>query len=185
MEHGAKTLLYIQIIMNEQLSLTDWLAQKPLPEEIRYNEDGSSYIPVEFIKPKLNYLSPNWSTTNFKHSFYTASDGRLWCSASVELSVQIRIVNNYTYSTYPTVEKYNISNRIISGSATFDVQKYYPNTNWGQTALSLCIVAAAKELGDFFGKSLNKEMLTMPNIIDGKKGNKTDKLANTIKNLGK
>jgi hypothetical protein len=172
--------------MNEQLSLTDWLAQKPLPEEVKFNEDGSSYIPVEYIKPKLNYLSPNWSSTNFKHNFYNTPDGKLWCSASIELHigymVDLRTDEGKSLAVAPLLQ--NVS-RTLSGAATFDVQKYYPNTNWGQTALSLSIVAAAKELGDFFGKSLNKEMLTVPTVIEGKKDKKSDKLANTIKNLGK
>lgn len=169
--------------MNEQLSLADWLAQKPLPEEIKFNEDQSAYIPIEFIKVKLDYLSPNWSTSNFKHSFYNAPDGRLWCSASVELKIVYKYKNNLPAQCFPPNMHYNEVSRTLSGSATFDVQKYYPNTNWGQTALSLSIVAAAKELGDFFGKSLNKEMLTMPTVSNGKKEKIDNKLANTIKNL--
>lgn len=171
--------------MNEQFSLTDWLAQKPLPEEIKFNDDGSSYIPIEFIKPKLDYLSTIWSTVNFKHTFYNSPDGKLWCSASVELHLTMfrfqatsKTIGGGDF-VYESVKE----QRILSGSATFDVQKYYPNTNWGQTALSLCIVAAAKELGIFFGKELNKEMLTMPTVSNGKKDKKVNKLTRTINQL--
>ena len=169
--------------MNEQLSLTDWLAQKPLPEEIKFNDDGSSYIPIEFIKPKLDYLSPIWSTVNFKHTFYNSQDGRLWCYASVELSIEYTEFIKKVTDQIGAIDIHFKSKRTLSGSATFDVQKYYPNTNWGQTALSLCIVAAAKELGIFFGKELNKEMLTIPTVSNGKKDKKLDKLTRTINQL--
>lgn len=169
--------------MNTELNLKDWLAQKPLPEEIKFNDDGSSYIPIEFIKPKLDYLYNNWSTTNFKHTFYNTPDGKYWCSASIELSIgykfDLRTENGCKFIP-PQLQSIV---RTISGSSTFDVQKYYPNTNWGQTALSLCIVAAAKELGDFFGKSLNKEMLTIPINSNSKQNKKLNKLTATINKL--
>lgn len=170
----------------EQLSLKEWLAQQPLPEEIRYNDDGSAYLAIEVVKPKLDYLSPTWSTSNFQHHFTQMpvfKDGEpngitLWASASVELSITYKVDirteegKNYIPPTFQTIT------RVISGSATFDVQKYYPNTNWAQTALSLCIVAAAKELGTFFGKELNKERLTVPTekVIS----KRSDKITNTI-----
>lgn len=153
--------------MDTQLSLKDWIAQQPLPEEIKFNEDGSVYIPVEFIKPKLSYLSPTWGTTNFIHSpfeidaFDKAGNkiGReLWFTGSAELNIEYE-----EFISLRTTDK--ITKRTLTGSATFNTQKYYPNTNWAAICLSLCIVAAAKELGDFFGKSLNKERLTVPTEI--------------------
>jgi len=140
--------------MNDQLSLQEWLAQEPLPEEIRYNEDGSSYIPIEYIKPKLDYFCPSWTTKNFNHFLFVAPNGNTFCSASVELFIE--------YQEYLDGGQCNLIKRTITGSATFDVQRYYPNLNWGATALSLSIVSAAKELGLFFGKELNKEILTVP-----------------------
>lgn len=170
--------------MGEELSLKDWLNQQPLESELRFNDDGSCYIPIEFIKPKLDYLSPNWGTINFKHNFYNTPDGRFWCSASVELSIEIKTIErDLGLIGFTIVPTKNV--RVLSGSSTFDVQKYYPNTNWGQTALSLCIVAASKELGKFFGKELNKEMLTMPTVSNSKKDyNKNlDKLSKTISKI--
>lgn len=127
----------------QELSLSDWLNQEPLPEEIRYNTDGSMYIPVEFIKIKLDYLDKFWSTENFSH-YLQHVQGRDYCFGSVELIVTF---NEYKKNTDLIGGKSTIVNkRVISGAATFDLQKYQPNENWSATCLSLCIVNAAKEL---------------------------------------
>lgn len=178
--------------MDTTLSLKDWLAQTPLTTEIRYNEDGSIYIPIEFIKPKLDYLSPYWSTANFSHSiteveaFDKAGNkfGKdIIISGSTELIIEYTIFKKDFSSCNGQIKTSHIIKRVLTGSATFYAQKYYPNVNWGQTCLSLCIVAAAKELGPFFGKDLNKETLTMP--TNSKPNKKNDKLLNTIKNINK
>lgn len=159
-----------------QTGSPEWFSQQPDILETRTNEDGSKYIPIEFIKPKLDELCRNWSTKNFTHQFIELpvfdkagnNIGKtLWVSGSIELilSYQFDIrTEEGKKHIEPVMQKIS---RNICGSATFDVQKYFPNTNWGQTCLSLCIVAAAKELGTFFGKELNKEVLTVP--TDNKK----------------
>lgn len=154
-----------------ELTLEQWLSQPLLPEEIRYNEDGSSYIPIEFIKPKLYYLDSNWQTLNFKHHFISSPDGKLICTGSIELSVK--------WTHYSTLGLTNYD-RILTGCATFDVQKYFGNTNWGAICLSLCIVSAAKELGTFFGKDLNKEFLTIPDVLPVKPSKRNDKINKAI-----
>lgn len=177
--------------MDNTLSLSDWLSQQPLLEEIRCNEDFSTYIPIEFIKVKLDYLSPTWSTQKFNHQFIEMpvfdKDGNkmgmtLWVSASIELIISYKIDIRSEEGKKFIPPTFNNVKRILSGATTFDVQKYYPNTSWAQTALSLSIVAAAKELGDFFGKSLNKERLTVP-TVNPKQIKKENKLANTLKSL--
>ncbi len=147
--------------MNEELALKEWLNQEPLPEEIRRNIDGSSYLPIENVKPKLDYLSSSWSTKNFTHFFHKTPDNRMIVSGSVELVIEY-------YEFFDSKFPAKIITRTLSGAATFDVQDYYPNTHYGQTCLSLCIVAAAKELGKFFGRDLNKERLTVPSQVTGK-----------------
>lgn len=169
--------------MNDSLSLSDWLNQQPLDSEIRFNEDQSRYLPIEFVKPKLSYLDPNWSTQNFNHQFIPYGDGKLICSGSVELIIDwIERLDNPVKNTLSAgVSVYQKNKRIITGSATFFVEKYVPNMNFGATCLSLCIVNAAKELGPFFGQDLNKDILTIPTDY-GKKQN--DKLMNTLKKYG-
>ena len=145
--------------MNTELSLQDWLNQEPLPEEIKSNIDGSRYIPIEFIKTKLDYMTGSkWQTVNFSHSFIELPDRTLLCSGSVELIVE---------------------GRTITGSATFDVQRYYPNMNWGAICQSLCIVNSAQNLGKVFGKYLNSHLLTVP-VVAEIKPLKSDKVTNTI-----
>lgn len=157
--------------MNTTLSLADWLAQNPLPEEIRYNEDQSAYIPYEFIEPKLDYLSPTWGTENFNHFLFTTPDGRVLCSGGAELVIE--------YKEHLAGGQCNIVKRRITGGATFDTQRYFPNSHWGAICLSLCTVSAAKKIGRFFGKELNKGSLTVPTISNGIPA-KNDKLKNTI-----
>ncbi len=162
--------------MEESVTLEQWLNQPPLPEEIRYSEDGSSYIPIEFIKPKLYHLDSKWQTINFKHHFISSPDGRLICTGSVELLIK--------WIRMGSLLNMICDKRTLTGSATFDVQKYFGNNNWGQTCLSLCIVAAAKELGIFFGKDLNKEKLTVPDVVSEKKDKKkTDKIIKSISEI--
>ncbi len=158
--------------METSLPLQEWLNQEPAPEDIRTNEDGSFYIPIEIIKPKLDYLSSSWETKNFHHFFFQTEEqerngekfSTLKVSGSVELIVAYvsMVPIDLRNPQGGKVSKYIV--RTITGSATFDTQKYYGNPAWGQTCLSLCIVAAAKELGPTFGKNLNKDRLTIPSI---------------------
>lgn len=142
----------------QELSLSDWLNQDPLPQEVRYNADTSAYIPVEFIKVKLDYLDSHWGTQNFNH-FLQHIQGRDYCFGSVELIISfLELKKDANMIGSKLVQ----TKRIITGAANFDLQKYQPNENYAATCLSLCIVNAAKELGVFFGKNLNKEMLTVP-----------------------
>ncbi len=163
--------------METELSLEQWLNQEPLPEEIRTNVDGSRYIPIEFIKPKLSFLSSSWSTTNFQHSFPKMLNGKLFVSGSIELHISyykdLRTTEGRKHIEKAILQK---TERVISGAATFDIDDYYPNTHFAQTCLSLCIVAAAKEIGKFFGRDLNKERLTVPSEETGKKKKEPDLL---------
>jgi len=162
--------------MDESLSLKDWLAQNPLPEEIMRNEDGSEYLSIEVVEPKLDYLCPTWDTENFSHFLFIHPFGGTFCSGNVELIVE--------YKEYLESGQYNTIKRRITGSATFDLSRYNPNMNWGAICLSLCTVSAAKKLGRFFGKYLNKGELTVP-TEQGKKLStpSLDKLQNTINKL--
>lgn len=145
--------------MNKELTLKEWLSQEPLLEEVRSNTDGSRYIPIEFIKNKLDYLTDcKWQTTGFNHFLQELPGGLILCSGSVELLVL---------------------NRKITGSVTFDVQKYYPNFNFAAICNSLAIVNASMNLGNFFGKFLNSHLLTVPAVAEIKPLKK-DKVTNTI-----
>jgi hypothetical protein len=130
-------------MIDPKQDLLAWLSQEPAPEDIRYNDDGSLYQPVEVVKEKLDILDIGWSTKNFHHFYFQPIDGSWRISGSVELRVQ------YVLGGV-------VIDRSLVGASTFDTQEYTPNTHYAQTCLSLCIVAAAKEIGAFFGKNLNK-----------------------------
>jgi len=141
-----------QPLLNSPSKITEWLNQHPDASEIKSNDDGSKYLPIEYVKPLLDLLG--WDTTNFNHQFLQLpsfdENGNqngmdLWVSGSVELHIKNENLK-----------------RTITGGATFNAQRYYPNTNWAATCLSLCIVSAAKELGPLLGKDLNKDLRTVP-----------------------
>lgn len=136
-------------MVNPKEDLQSWLNQEPLPEDIRYNDDGSAYQPIEVVKPKLDILDAGWSTKNFNHFYFQPIDGSWRISGSVELRVQYALGGV-------------VIDRTLVGASTFDTQDYAPNTHYAQTCLSLCIVAAAKEIGAFFGKNLNRGLETVP-----------------------
>jgi len=164
--------------MSTELSLSDWLSQEPLLSEIKTNDDGSRYLPIEVIKPKLDYLcNIGWETKNFKHSYFNLPDRTLCCTGSVELTI--------SYSSYMIGSPVNIIDRTITGSATFDINRYYPNFNLGAICLSLCIVNASQNISKFFGKDLNKGLLTIPSIKEIKVTPIDDKMINTLKSIGK
>lgn len=153
--------------INPKEDLLAWLNQEPSEADIMIHPKTlGKYIPIEIIKPRLDILDPSWSTRNFKHLFFADHNGRLFCSGSIDLCVRYTIGVPY--------DKMLIE-RTISGAATFDTNDYEKegNTHYGQTCLSLCIVAAAKEIGRYFGRDLNK-------VIPEEKENK---IANTLKNL--
>lgn len=146
--------------------LQAWLDQEPLETDV-FQKGSGVYIPVEIIKPRLDILDPHWCTRNYKHFVFVDHDGKLFCSGSVDLVIHIWPVRG------PEV---GFIERTIVGAATFDTAEYNtpinPNTHYGQTCLSLCIVAAAKEIGRFFGRDLNKVVQQADN-----------KIANTFKKL--
>lgn len=134
--------------MSNIISLKDWINQEPLEGEVGTLDNGALYIPIDFIKAKLDYLCPSgWDTINFKHYPFLSPDGRWMFSGNVELCIDY------------TIDEQVIS-RTITGSATFDTERYNTgadkNENFGETCLSHCIVSAAKNIGRFFGKYLNK-----------------------------
>lgn len=146
-------------VINPKTDLQGWLNQEPLETDI-FQKGSGFYIPIEIIKPRLDILDPLWSTRNFKHLFFHNLTGEeLWCSGSLDLIVRCS----------GRIE------RTLSGAATFNTAEYLPNTHFAQTCLSLCIVAAAKEIGKFFGRDLNKVIPEGP----------VDKIANTLSSLPK
>lgn len=139
-----------------------WLDAEPLPQEIEI-KNGGEYLPIQIVKAKLDILDPESSTTNFRHIYFQDLDGSLQISGSVELKVEYMIEDTST-----------VIKKSITGSANFNTAEYTltGNSHWTQTLLSLCIVAAAKEIAPCFGKNLNKA-----------KAEEESKILNTLKNL--
>lgn len=153
--------------MSEKLTPKQWLQSPPDPSEIRVNEDGSFYLPIEVVKSLLDRLDKRWSTRNFKHQVFKLDNGVVYCTGSVELWIPVL-------------------KRTIVGSATFDVQKYYPNLHWGATCLSLCIVSASQNISPRFGSNLNRDLLSnkINEMIDSTTQTTVDqKIIDTVKGL--
>lgn len=189
----------------------EWLHTEPNELELSTNKDGSTYMGIDVIKPKLSKLDDNWSTTNFKsHYFSPPSGGGLWLSCSLELHVNMNVVYLRPVGPEKTLEEMledfdkklthfvnpsellpviQVPKRTLVGVTTFDTQEYYDhkentgNTNWDAVGLSLCIVSAAKNLGPAFGSTLNKGREEFLNKDDKKNTETNDKIKNTLTSL--
>lgn len=166
----------------------EWLNTEPIDLELSEGKDGSVYMGIDVIKPKLKELDPAWGTTNFRSKYFSPAAHSLWWSGSVELHVQFTLTIGTPvdgYETEPFVK------RTIVGAATFNTQDYFDhidnkggNTNWDAVGLSLCIVNAAKNIGPSFGMNLNKGLEEFLNKeVETTEVN--DKLKNTLNKLSK
>ncbi len=114
----------------------DWLKGDPLPEEIRFNEDGSAFIPIEIVETLLTEVDPFWSDSAFRMKTFSIG-GKHFASSSITLHVAI---NARTISR--------------TGAATLEITE--DATNVEAIMLSEAKKNAAKKYGNRFGANLNR-----------------------------
>lgn len=150
------------MILPNDLSL--WLKTEPAESEIAIINDYAQVIPIHIVKKHLDYLTQmgHWETKNFKVNYITIN-GNEAIDASLELVINIFIAEEIEYS------------RTLTGACTYTLQyireidnitgRYgVSNEHYSATALSLCIVNAAKNLGAKFGANLN---IVAPKLEEG------------------
>jgi hypothetical protein len=113
-----------------------------LPDEaiLKANEDGSRFIPINFLEDELDKLG--WSTRNFHHSIFKDGYANLVIAASLELVIT-----------------HDGNERSFVGAASFSLKSLEPNTHFLATAKSECIKNAASDIGVFYGRHLNDDVL--------------------------
>lgn len=113
-----------------------------LPDEsiLKSNEDGSRFIPINFLEDELDKL--DWSTRNFNHFVFKGGYADLIISASLELVVNV-----------------NGKERSFIGAASFPLKSIDPNPHFLATIKSECIKNAATDIGVLYGRHLNDEVL--------------------------
>lgn len=126
-----------------------WLTER-CPEDHIALKDGILYIPIDTMERKLDgfyRFNSTWNTENFQSKYLQTPDGELLVSASIELVIS----GQYA--------------RRLVGATTFRASDYHPNMFYDAIAKSLCVVNAAYDLGDQFGRFLgvqNKEIANVP-----------------------
>lgn len=113
-----------------------------LPDEaiLKANEDGSRFIPINFLEDELDKL--NWSTRNFHHTIFKNGYADLVVSASLELVIT-----------------HNDTERSFVGAANFSLKSIGDNPHFLATVKSECIKNAATDIGVLYGRHLNDEVL--------------------------
>lgn len=135
----------------ETKSFKELISRAPLEGEIRKNEDGSLYIAIGTIENKLDEMFDywDWKFTNVIENKNTISGiGELDCSV------------NDVYSIVRT------------GTAT--IQGTLNKEHTLPLLEAMCILNAAKKLGKWFGRDLNREIDDKPLPTIRKGGDITD-----------
>lgn len=116
-----------------------WLKEMPPTEEIT-DLGGVVVLLANVVKDKLDTLTDGfWETKDYQSKYVTVK-GITYISASLVLIVR--------YDDIPE--------RKLVGAVTFRLDYFPENTHWDNTAKTLCIVNAASDLGNQFGRHFNK-----------------------------
>ncbi len=107
--------------------------------------DGALYIPIGQLESMLDDLS--WSTKNFQHLIYKDGYANLCVAASLELEISYFDQTN------------DIFKRTFVGACNFALSTLEPNTHFLATAKSECIKNAASDIGKYFGRGLNDNLV--------------------------
>ena len=125
------------------------LTQLPHESILKYNDDGSCFIPINTLEDELDKL--NWSTRNFNHFIFKGGYADLVVSASLEL-----VINH------------NGIERCFVGAASFSLKSIDPNPHFLATVKSECIKNAATDIGCLYGRHMNDEVLKNAALNNGK-----------------
>ena len=149
------------------ITINQWLKRSPAKSEIT-EIDGIKMLLIHVVEDKLDRLTDQqWSTQNYQ-SKYVSIGNKIHISASLELVLP-----------YCPDGKIMIT-RTLTGAITYKIGYFGSNEHHDNTAKSICIVNAASELGNQFGRGLNPPQ--QPVIYGGKQINPSD---NTLEVNGK
>lgn len=126
------------------MTILEKLQQPPKPEHIKLVNGDGEHIPIGIIENELDAIFTYWGTGNYVFSKMLMPDGRLAIDASIELRVSI------------TNEIYLDRTGSCSFFATGNEQGI--EANYSAIAKSACICNAAKSLGLYFGRGLNRRL---------------------------
>jgi hypothetical protein len=111
------------------------ISADPLPEDIKTNPDGSKYIPISVIQNKLDQIFPVWSWDLTREFF-----GRSGITCKGILSLYHPLLPNAFYRS-----------GTVAVVRTQEMRMDYPK------AESMCMLNAAKKIGRWFGRDLNRD----------------------------
>lgn len=115
--------------------------------EIQTNDNRvASFIPILELETMLDIF--DWSTSNFQYQFIKDGYANLCVAASLELSI-----------TYNCCEDKISKTRTFVGACNFALKSIEPNTHFLATAKSECIKNAASDIGKYFGRGLNNNIV--------------------------
>lgn len=131
----------------------DKLRNQDVPTtDIATVENGAAYIAIGKLENSLDDL--NWTTSNFQHTLYKDGYANLSVMASLELGI-----------SYTNPEG-QIEKRTFVGACNFSLSSLEPNTHFLATAKSECIKNAASDIGKYFGRGINDNLVPTPKITE-------------------
>lgn len=125
-----------------------------VPAEINTQQKVAFFIPIMDLE---NMLDPfNWCTRNFNYQVFKDGYANLCVVASLELQI-----------SYPNQEG-DLTIRTFVGACNFALNSIEPNTHFLATAKSECIKNAASDIGKYFGRGLNNDVVPAQHAIEKK-----------------
>ncbi len=114
--------------------------------EVKTNTGNiAAFIPILELEYMLDPL--NWSTRNFQYQIFKDGYANLCVAASLQLDV------NYNNDDGVFIE------RTFIGACNFSLKSIEPNNHFLATAKSECIKNAASDIGKYFGRGLNNDII--------------------------
>lgn len=107
----------------------------------------ASFIPILELEYMLDPL--NWGTKNFQYQIFKDGYANLCVAASLELEI---VYNDFAPSQFEI-------KRVFVGACNFSLKSIEPNTHFLATAKSECIKNAASDIGKYFGRGLNNDIV--------------------------
>lgn len=135
----------------------EWLQEKPSPEDIRINPDGSEFLPIYIVESLLDQLTDtNWNTPHYDFESNELKEtieknGTKELVSYVLLSGTVHL--DFHYGGIQRVIIGCAQKRITDFKAKTELEK--DNEDFKATMFSLALCNAAKKLGNRFGRSLN------------------------------
>jgi len=117
-------------------------------------DNGYNFIPIRKLENILDDL--NWSTKQFSHQIFKDGYANLCVAASIELEIN--------YKT----EDGSLVTRTFVGACNFSLISLEPNPHFLATAKSECIKNAASDIGEYFGRGMNDEVIPSGKKVEKK-----------------